>query len=263
MMIRNDIKRVISDDKTWYKKIWSLDIKNMSWVEETKFQVDFLWDSLGLTGKERILDLGCGYGRHSLELAKRGCNVVGVDITKDYVDDANKSANDEILSAEFIHSDIRDIDFTDEFDIVLNMADGALGYLENDEENFKIFQVAAKALKSKGKQLIDICNAGYAMKYFPTRNWEIGTKEIALSDFDWDNEKSIMYYGGLQLEFMKVLNQPLEIHCFPTRLYGIPELKEIYRKNGMKYLEYFGNFDVMTKGSDDILQIQVIAEKKP
>jgi len=261
LLIQNDIKRIISNDKNWYKKIWSLDIKNMSWVQETKSQVDFLWNALGLSGKERILDLGCGYGRHSLELAKRGCSVVGVDITKDYVEDANKNAKQENLSAEFILSDIRDIDFTQEFDIVLNMADGALGYLENDEENLKIFQVAARALKSKGKQLIDICNAGYAKKYFPTRNWEIGENAISLSDFDWDDEKSLMFYGGLEIEFQKDLQRPLEIICNPTRLYGIPELTEIYKKNGMKYLESFGNFNIKTKGSDDILQIQVISQK--
>lgn len=259
---KNDIKRIISNDKIWYKKIWSLDIKNMSWVEETKAQVDFIWNALGLTGKENILDLGCGYGRHSLELSKKGCNVIGVDITKDYVEDANKSANDQNLSAEFIHSDIRDIKFTNEFDIVLNMADGAIGYLENDKENLKIFQVAGEALKSKGKQLIDICNAGYAKKYFPTRNWEIGKHAISLSDFDWDDEKSLMFYGGLKIEFQKEINRPLEIMCNPIRLYGIPELNEIYNKNGMRYLEYFGNFDLNTKGSDDIFQIQVIAGKE-
>lgn len=128
MIKENDIARIISDDKTWYKNIWSLGIKNMSWVEETKSQVDFLWNMLDLTGKETILDLGCGFGRHSLELARRGCNVVGVDITKDYVDDANINAKKENLSVRFIHGDIRDIEFSNEFDFVLNLADGAIGY---------------------------------------------------------------------------------------------------------------------------------------
>ncbi len=262
MVNKNDIKRIISDDKTWYKKIWTLDIKNMSWVEKTGAQVDFLWNALGLTGKEKILDLGCGYGRHALELARKGCKVIGVDITKDYVDYANQSARNENLSAEFIHSDIRNINFSNEFDIVLNMADGAIGYLENDEENLIIFSVAAKALKNKGKQLIDICNAEFARKNFPERNWEIGERGISLSAFDWDDDKSIMFYGGLQLEYQKVLDRPLEIIYHPTRLYGIPELTEIYNKIGMRYLEYFGNYDLKTKGSDGIFQIQVIADKE-
>ena len=68
----------------WYKKIWTLDIKDQSWVEDTLRQTDFLIERLGLKGNEKILDLACGFGRHSLELAKRGFEVVGVEITADY-----------------------------------------------------------------------------------------------------------------------------------------------------------------------------------
>ena len=59
-------------EKDWYKNIWSMDIQDMSWVENTKQQVDFLIDRLELKGTERILDLACGFGRHSLEFARRG-----------------------------------------------------------------------------------------------------------------------------------------------------------------------------------------------
>ena len=49
--------------KDWYKKVWTMDIQNMSWVEDTKKEVDFLIDQLKLQGNERILDLACGYGQ--------------------------------------------------------------------------------------------------------------------------------------------------------------------------------------------------------
>ena len=55
----------------WYKYGWSLDIKNQSWVEDTDNQVDFIIKTLELTGKERILDLACGYVRHALSFAKK------------------------------------------------------------------------------------------------------------------------------------------------------------------------------------------------
>ena len=48
----------------WYRKIWTLDIQNQSWVEDTKRQVTFLIDELKLQGGEKILDLACGFGRH-------------------------------------------------------------------------------------------------------------------------------------------------------------------------------------------------------
>ena len=104
----------------WYKQVWSLDIKNQSWTEDAENQVDFIIKTLELTGKERILDLACGFGRHSLSFARRGFCVTGVDITKDYINDAVKTAKTESLNAEFINADIRDICFENEFDVVLS-----------------------------------------------------------------------------------------------------------------------------------------------
>lgn len=85
--------------KDWYKNGWTLDIKNQSWTENTIEQVDFIIQTLGLKGHERILDLACGYGRHSLEFAKRGYEVTGVDITKAYIEDARKESEKAGLNA--------------------------------------------------------------------------------------------------------------------------------------------------------------------
>ncbi|NLD46429.1 MAG: class I SAM-dependent methyltransferase [Clostridiaceae bacterium] len=127
----------------------------MSWVEKTVSQVDFLWDVLQLNGTERILDLACGLGRHSIELAKRGCSVVGIDLTADYINEAKKNSKLENVCIDFQCKDIRDVRFQDEFDVVLNMADGAIGYLEDEIENEKIFKVVSDALKSGGKHVMD------------------------------------------------------------------------------------------------------------
>jgi 2-polyprenyl-3-methyl-5-hydroxy-6-metoxy-1,4-benzoquinol methylase len=147
----NDIKKINSVDMQWYKKIWTPDIQNMSWVEQTQQQVDFIYEILQLQAGERILDLACGFGRHALELARRGCVVVGVDITADYVDEARKQASKHGLNAEFICADLRQVSFRDEFDVALNLADGAIGYLENDAENLKVFDIVSSALKRNGK----------------------------------------------------------------------------------------------------------------
>lgn len=96
-------------DKDWYKKIWTLDIRNMSWVEDTKRQVDFIIKTLDLKGNEKVLDLVCGFGRHALEFARRGYDVTGVDITPEYVACANEQAKKEKLQAAFICADIREV----------------------------------------------------------------------------------------------------------------------------------------------------------
>ena len=89
-------------DPQWYKKIWSLDMKDMSWVEHTKEEIDFIIDIMELSGSERVLDLACGFGRHAVELARRGYPVVGVDITDEFIKEAKKIASLENLKIEFI-----------------------------------------------------------------------------------------------------------------------------------------------------------------
>lgn len=233
----------------------------MSWTEDTENQVDFIIKALNLKGNERILDLACGYGRHALSLARRGYEVVGVDITKCYVEDANKTAKAEGLSASFIQSDIREVTYNNEFDVVLNLADGAIGYLENDEENLKIFDVVARALKPGGKHLMDVCNAEHADFNFPRCNWEMGEKAIALSEFEWDKEKRIMLFGGFDIPYGEPAKKPDILYGDPTRLYTLDEIKTIMSERGMEvkssYCDYYGSPSTFRE-----LQLIVCSEKR-
>ncbi|MFR3729679.1 class I SAM-dependent methyltransferase [Lacrimispora sp.] len=226
----------------WYKHGWTLDIKNQSWVEDTENQVDFIIKTLELTGKERILDLACGYGRHSLSFAQRGFSVVGVDITKDYIDDAIKNAKNNSLPAQFIQADIRDVNFVNEFDVVLNLADGAIGYLETDEENLKIFDVISRALKKGGKHFMDVCNAEHAEHYFPRTNWEICEKALALAQFDWDEKTRRMMFAGYDIPYGVPAEKPQIPGGDPTRLYSIDELCSIFEQRRMKIVHTFSDY---------------------
>lgn len=228
----------------WYKQVWSLDIKNQSWTEDTENQVDFIIKTLELTGKERILDLACGFGRHSLSFARRGFCVTGVDITKDYIDDAVKTAKTESLNAEFINADIRDICFENEFDVVLNLADGAIGYLETDEENLKIFDVISHALKSGGKHFMDICNSEHAEHFFPKKAFEIGEKSLALSQFEWDKETRRMLLGCFDIPYGISAQKPYITNGAPTRLYSTHEVEYILQQRQMRIIKYFQIFMV-------------------
>ncbi|HPX25420.1 MAG TPA: class I SAM-dependent methyltransferase [Treponemataceae bacterium] len=260
-MFNDDVKRVFQSDKQWYKKIWTLCIQNQSWIEETKDQVDFICDVLKLKGNEKILDLACGFGRHSLELGKRGFSVTGIDITKDYIEEAKRQAQSAGVNNVYHCMDVRDVQFKEEFDVVLNMADGAIGYLEDDEENEKIFAIAGRALKKGGKYFIDICNASYAQKHFPVRNWQYGEKAMALADFTWDKEKRIMYFAGIDLEYGKPVQRENEIYCDPIRLYSVDELGSIYKRCGMAVTGAYGNFHIGEIATDDTFQMQVTGER--
>ncbi len=251
---------MIRKKDTWYKEGWTLDIKKQSWTEETKKQVDFLIQTLKLTGNERILDLACGFGRHSLEFARRGFKVVGVDITKAYVEDAAKQAKSENLPAKFFHMDIRDVNFKEEFDVVLNMADGAVGYLENEEENLKIFTVVAKSLRPGGKHVMDIMSADYADTHFPCNLWDAGENGITLSRFEWNRESQIMLYGQNDFAFGDVLSIPNFEQGDPIRLYHRKEIEEIMKQNNMSVKQVFSNFDGISESNNDI-QMIVFSEK--
>ena len=217
--------------------------------------------TMHLTGKERILDLACGYGRHALSLAQRGYTVVGVDITKEYIEDARKSAAKLALqNIEFIHSDIREVYYENEFDVVLNLADGAIGYLENNEENLKIFDVIAKALKPGGVHCMDICNAEYADRYFPMRGWEIGTKSLALSEFEWNPDTRIMLFGGADIPFGQPAEPPVISEGDPTRLYSLKEINGIMEARGMRVEHAFCDFYGKPASGDD-LQLIIFSKK--
>lgn len=244
----------------WYKKIWTLDIQNQSWVEDTKREVDFLIEKLELEGNEKILDLACGFGRHSLEFARRGYDVTGVDITSEYIEYAAKQAQTENLNARFICSDIRDVSFQNEFDVVLNMADGAVGYLENEEENRKIFYVISRALKPRGKHFMDIMNGNYAETHFPCKLWDAGEKCLTLSNFEWDKETKTLIYGQLDYPYGEPLSKPEMREGNPIRLYSLDEIRGIFTELGMSILDSYADFSG-TPSSDNQIQLMVCSGK--
>lgn len=252
------MKAMASD---WYKKIWTLDIQNQSWVEDTKRQVAFLVEKLELKGNEKILDLACGFGRHCLELARLGFDVTGVDITPAYVEHAAAQAQAENLNARFLCSDIRDLTFTGQFDVVLNMADGAIGYLENDEENIKLFRVISRALKPGGKHFMDIMNGGYAETHFPCKLWDAGEKCLTLSSFEWDPQKKILIYGQIDYAYGEAFSKPEILEGNPVRLYTIQEIQELFSELEMDVRDCYGGFSG-TPSSDNHIQLMVYSQKR-
>lgn len=245
----------------WYKNVWTLDMKNQSWIEDTENQVDFIIKTLGLTGKERILDLACGFGRHSLAFSRKGYPVVGLDITKAFIDDAINTAEEESLTAKFINADIRDINFKDEFDVVLNLADGAIGYLENEQENLKIFDIVSKALKQGGKHFMDLCNADHAEHHFPKSSWDIGENSVALSLFEWNKKSKRMLFGGFDIPYGVPVEKPEIPFGDSIRLYSIEELETIFRQRNMKIINTFSNY-YGKEATCDELQLMVYSEKR-
>lgn len=148
-------------DDLYFRLFHRLDEK----LGRVKREVDFVVNTLELLPEASVLDLCCGYGRHSLELARRGFHVTGVDLSEALLYMARKRAEQERLSVTFIQSDMREIDFNEEFDAVINFFT-SFGYLENETEDEKVLERVATALKPDGKFLLDVLNRDRIVRSF-------------------------------------------------------------------------------------------------
>ncbi len=193
---------------------------------------------LRASGSERVLDLACGTGRHALELARRGFSVVGVDIARDLLDIAESDAADQSLEASFLEADLRELDFEDEFDLVLSLNDGAVGYFETEEENRRTFEVVARALRAGGGHLMQLPNVLYAETHLPQKTWIEGGSMIELIDHRWDAASRYLEGTTTPIHFGDVFEGVSPIP-FRQRLYSVDELTELYSSVGMTLANVF------------------------
>jgi D-alanine-D-alanine ligase len=162
-------------DPHWYTTFfgdeWLRSIALHIPAERTTREVDFVVEALALEPGARVLDLACGHGRHSLELARRGYRVTGLDLSEPSLAIARQAASQASLDVEFIHGDMREIPFTGEFDAVINLFT-AFGYLENEAEDQRVLDSVARALKPEGGFLIDTINALWLFRHFEPHGWQ-------------------------------------------------------------------------------------------
>lgn len=140
-----------------------------SFTKGTKQEVDFLVQELNLVPGDRILDVGCGPGRHSLELARRGFSVHGVDISETFIDLANAQ---NVSGATFSRLDARELSFQAEFDAVICLCQGAFGLMTAQGEDAVVVQNMKRALKPGGRLALSAFNAYFAVKYFTEADFD-------------------------------------------------------------------------------------------
>ena len=245
----------------WYATAFDGMSAEMAWTERTESEIDRALTMLRPEGGERILDLACGTGRHSLELVRRGFSVVGVEIGGELVEIANKDAEEQGLEAEFVQGDLRELDFADEFDIVLNLNDGAVGYFETDEENHRTFEVISRALKPGGQNLIQVPNVLYARSHLPQRSWIPSSTMIELVEHRWNKKDRYMEGAMIPLKFGEVLEGLDKRIEFRQRLYPVDELREIYDSVGMTLERVFHGNGRPKEPTDSQFEIFAAARK--
>jgi SAM-dependent methyltransferase len=244
----------------WYVEAFA-NTADMAWTDRTEQEVERAMRMLKPQGGERVLDLACGSGRHSLELVRQGFEVVGADISPELLEIARRDAEKEGLKASFVEADLRELEFDAEFDIVLSLNDGAIGYLETDGENLRTFDVISRSLRAGGQHLMQLPNVLYAREHLPQKSWISGSSMIELVEHRWNRRDRYMEGAMIPIRFGEVLDglKPIE---FRQRLYTVEELTEIMASVGMELDRVFHGNGKVREPTPKQFEIFVESHKK-
>lgn len=139
-------------------------------TELARTQVPQLLTLVDLTPPARILDVGCGYGRHSVELARLGFEVTGVDISEVQLARARERALTAEVSVDYRLQDVRALPFESEFDAAISMF-LSFGFFETEDEHLAMLRGVSQALRSGGRFLLDFWNREYEIQRFD--RWQV------------------------------------------------------------------------------------------
>ena len=208
---------------------------------------------LGLSTPKRILDLACGYGRHSNSLAKLGHRVTGVDIIQGFLDKARRDAGGINGNVRYLKGDMREIKFGEEFDAVLLLFT-SFGYF-NDEDNFKVIENVAKALKPDGFFCFNTLNRDAILKGFlPYIVMEKGN-DLMIDRNTFDPITGKLYDKRIVIRNGKRKDKP-----FFVRLYNPTEIGKLLKRAGLTVYKLYDGWssDLLTSESRNMM---VIAKK--
>jgi SAM-dependent methyltransferase len=147
--------------KTWYEELFSNYAEaydRESFTQGTQQEVDFIEAEIAGDRSVRILDLGCGTGRHAIELARRGYSVTGIDLSANQLARARAKALAAGVQPVFEQHDARMPHYVAAFDLVLMLCEGGFSLMETDAMNFAILENAVRALRPGGKFMFTCLN---------------------------------------------------------------------------------------------------------
>lgn len=177
--------------KQWYESLfenYAHKYDKESFTQGTKGECDFIENELNFNQAVKILDVGCGTGRHAIELTKRGYSVTGIDLSESQLVLAREKAKNENLKINFLQHDARNLPFNEEFDVTIMLCEGGFPLMETDEMNFEILKNVTKSLRNHGKFIFTTLNGLFPLYHsveeFCASNSEEGNATYKSNTFD-------------------------------------------------------------------------------
>ena len=211
---------------------------------------------LGIRAGERVLDVACGFGRHAVNLARRGMRVVGLDLNAYFLGLAAGQAREAGAPALFARGDMRLLPFRPAFDAAVCLG-GSFGQFATENEDLALLRETLHALKPGGKFLLDVANRDGILSRFVGKDWdqlEDGT--AVLHERRWDSLQG-------RLQGRDVVIGPdgrRREYEHSMRLYGAPEIGSVLRHAGFDVLALYGSLAGSAIGWDSP-RVNVVARR--
>ncbi|MBP5450816.1 MAG: class I SAM-dependent methyltransferase, partial [Treponema sp.] len=211
----------------------------------------------GLDKGSKVLDVCCGPGRISVELALLGMDVTGVDITQPFLDAAVETANDEGVEIKVINQDMRKFRSPELFDCAVNLYN-SFGYCDSVEDDRAILQSVFNSLKDGGTFIIECISRESAALHFTEGEWFERAGKTVLTDFG-----VVGAWEGLRSRWILIDEKGGRIeHEFVQRLYSALELKDILLKIGFSDIQIYGGYDLRPYDQNAETMVIVAHKKK-
>jgi SAM-dependent methyltransferase len=223
--------------RSWWEELFNDDYLRAAeriTDEQLVREVDFIEDSLGIERGGAMLDLACGTGRHAVELARRGYELVGFDLSLAMLARASDEAQERSAKLNFLQGDMREMTFREQFDGVYCW-NTSFGYFEEDK-NALVADRIHGALKSGGLLLLDVVNRDFVVQQSPSLAWFEGDGCVCMDEMSVDFITSRM---RVKRTMMLDDGRSREIE-YSTRLYSLHELGKMLHDHGFKVCEVTG-----------------------
>jgi SAM-dependent methyltransferase len=252
--------------KKWYESLfenYGQKYDKECFVQGTLGACDFIEQELAYDKSLKIIDVGCGTGRHSIELTKRGYHVTGIDLSDSQLARAREKAKQFALKIDFQKHDARTLPFDGEFDAAIMLCEGGFPLMETDEMNFEILKNVTRALKDKGKFIFTTLNGLFPLYHSVKKFCESAGKE-SNATYKSDTFDLMTLRDHNRTIFKDDAGNKKELEC-DERYYVPSEIIWLLKTLGYKKIDIMGAklgaFSRKYKLTTEDFEMLVVAEK--